>query len=80
MGAKVTYYVREYQGTIREVHVLPEGNAQVLQRLQYYPSGLPWRENVGMQEDQPYRYNGKEWVDAFGLEQFLTLSIEQLLE
>jgi len=64
------YYVRDYQGTIREVHILPEGNAQVLQRLQYYPSGLPWRENVGMQEDQPYRHQGKEWIGNFGLNEY----------
>ena len=65
------YYVRDYQGTIRETYIIPEGvSAQVLQRLQYYPSGLRWKENIGLQEDQPYRYNGKEWVDAFGLDEY----------
>jgi len=30
--------------------------------MQYYPSGLPWAETAGASE-QPWKYNGKEFVE-----------------
>ena len=32
-----------------------------IQRMQYYPSGLPWVEAYSPSE-QPWKYNGKEFV------------------
>ncbi len=40
-----------------------------VQRTQYYPSGLPWAEGEG-QEVQNKKYNGKEWIEAHGLDEY----------
>ena len=36
-----------------------------VQRMQYYPSGLPWSDVMGTSE-QPYKYNGKEFIEMLG--------------
>jgi len=68
------YFRRDHLGNTREVWEAPfivyaYGNrtdpASVMQRTQYYPSGLPWSE--GLASDwQPYKYNGKEFVEMNG--------------
>ena len=41
----------------------------LLQRTQYYPSGLPW--NLCTETNfYPYRYNGKEFVEMHGLDEY----------
>ena len=37
--------------------------------MQYYPSGLPWAETAGASE-QPWKYNGKEFVEMHGLDEY----------
>lgn len=44
-------------------------NKQCVQCTQYYPSGLPWYHGTG-QSEQPYKYSGKEFVSAFGLDEY----------
>ena len=45
------------------------GAGITLQRTQYYPSGLPWAEGEG-QEVQNKKYNGKEFIEAHGLDEY----------
>jgi RHS repeat-associated protein len=53
-------------GNIRETYVHPEaGYKKCIQRMQYYPSGLPWAEATNSSE-QPYKYNSKEFVEMHG--------------
>ena len=40
-----------------------------IQRLQYYPSGLPWNTNY-VANEQPYKYGGKEFVEMHGLDEY----------
>ncbi len=64
------YYIKDHLGNIRETYVYPWANyKECVQRMQYYPSGLPWNENFGAME-HPYRYNGKEFVEMHGLEEY----------
>jgi RHS repeat-associated protein len=45
--------------------------AATVQRTQYYPSGLPWKYNSGDNPgSQPYKYNGKEFVEMHGLDEY----------
>ncbi|MGC3978304.1 MAG: RHS repeat-associated core domain-containing protein [Paludibacteraceae bacterium] len=61
-GAAYSYKNPRY-GTINHFPAL------TLQRTQYYPSGLPWAEGEG-QDVQNKKYNGKEWVEAHGLDEY----------
>jgi len=61
------YYRKDHLGNIREVWCgTTHGTSQ---RTQYYPSGLPWAEGEG-QEVQNKKYNGKEWIEAHGLDEY----------
>ena len=65
-----TYYCynrKDHLGNIREVW--QASNKRTIQRTQYYPSGLPWAEGLNPKE-QPYKYNGKEWVEMHGLDEY----------
>jgi RHS repeat-associated protein len=72
------YYFRHDQlGNIREVWVaayIRYGQtkpAATVQRLQYYPSGLPWKENDTYSPiGQNRKYNGKEFVEMHGLDEY----------
>ena len=67
------YFCRDHLGNIREVW---RGNRRtVVQRTQYYPSGLPWAKNAGDDTELPAnannrKYNGKEWVEMHGLDEY----------
>ena len=64
------YYIKDLLGNIRETYVHPEaGYKECVQRMQYYPSGLPWLEAYSPSE-QPYKYNGKEFVEMHGLDEY----------
>ena len=64
------YYIKDLLGNIRETYVNPEaGYKECIQRMQYYPSGLPWLEAYSPSE-QPYKYNGKEFVEMHGLDEY----------
>jgi RHS repeat-associated core domain len=63
------YYRRDHLGNNREVWNANTG--QIVQRTQYYPSGLPMEsfdsDNAGL---QPYKYNGKEFIEAHGYDMY----------
>ena len=64
------YYIKDLLGNIRETYVHPEaGYKECIQRIQYYPSGLPWAEAYSPSE-QPWKYNGKEFVEMHGLDEY----------
>ena len=61
---------KDLLGNIRETYIHPEaGYKECIQRIQYYPSGLPWAETAGASE-QPWKYNGKEFVEMHGLDEY----------
>ena len=76
-GLEAKYYVKidttfplPSLGNIRETYVHPEaGYKECVQRMQYYPSGLPWAEAM-IPSEQPYKYNGKEFVEMHGLDEY----------
>jgi RHS repeat-associated protein len=71
------YYRRDHLGNNREVWRASytwgstTHAAATVQRTQYYPSGLPWKYNNGDNPgSQPYKYNGKEYVEMHGLDEY----------
>ena len=64
------YYIKDLLGNIRETYVHPvAGYKECIQRMQYYPSGLPWGEAMYPSE-QRWKYNGKEFVEMHGLDEY----------
>ena len=64
------YYIKDLLGNIRETYKIPNaGTKECVQRMQYYPSGLPWVESAGASE-HPYKYNSKEFVEMHGLDEY----------
>ena len=64
------YYIKDHLGNVRETYKIPNaGTKECVQRMQYYPSGLPWEENMNSSE-QPHKYNGKEFVEMHGLDEY----------
>ena len=63
------YFCRDHLGNIREVW---QGYRRtVVQRTQYYPSGLPWASNSSDNPSlQSRKYNGKEFVEMHGLDEY----------
>jgi len=59
------YFRKDHLGNIREVwHAASNKTIQV---TQYYPSGLPWATTPADNlSTQPYKYNGKEFVEMSG--------------
>ncbi len=67
------YYRRDHLGDNREVWraSYTSGSttypAATVQKTQYYPSGLPWKFNIGDNPgDQPYKFNGCEFIEMHG--------------
>ena len=64
------YYIKDYLGNVRETYVcLTQTSSQCIQRMQYYPSGMPWNDNYQASQ-QPYKYGGKEFVEMHGLDEY----------
>ena len=64
------YYIKDHLGNVRETYVHPSSNyKECIQRMQYYPSGLPWNTNY-VANEQPYKYGGKEFVEMHGLDEY----------
>ena len=60
------YYIKDHLGNVRETYKIPNaGTKECVQRMQYYPSGLPWAASAGASE-QPWKYNSKEFVEMHG--------------
>ncbi len=64
------YFIKDHLGNIRETFINYAPNANwLIQRMQYYPSGLMWDVSSGAIE-HPYRNNGKEFIEAHGLNEY----------
>ena len=63
------YYIKDHLGNIKETYVRTGSNKFCAQRMQYYPSGLPWDESQGASE-QPFKYGSKEFVEMHGLDEY----------
>lgn len=64
------YHIKDLLGNVRETYVHPWADyKECVQRMQYYPSGLPWSDVMGTSE-QPYKYNGKEFIEMHGLDEY----------
>ncbi len=64
------YYIKDYLGNVRETYVcLTQTSSQCIQRMQYYPSGMPWNDNYQASQ-QPYKYGGKEFIEIHGLDEY----------
>ena len=64
------YYIKDLLGNVRETYVHPEaGYKECIQRMQYYPFGLPWAEAM-VPAEQPWKYNSKEFVEMHGLDEY----------
>lgn len=46
-----------------------ENYKECVQRMQYYPSGLPWAEAM-VPAEQLWKYNSKEFVEIHGLDEY----------
>ena len=65
------YYRRDHLGNVREVWKPSGDSTLTVQRTRYYPSGLPWEYQAGDSASlQPYKYGGKEFVEAHGLDMY----------
>ena len=63
------YYRRDHLGNVREVRDIAA--RATVQRTQYYASGLPWGEStLRAPGANTMLYNGKEYVEAHGLDEF----------
>ena len=67
-GFTFYYYDRDHLGSVRQV-IEAEGTDQgtIVQKMNYYPSGLQFCNNVTDSDVQPRRYNGKELDKMHGL-------------
>ena len=61
------YYRRDHLGHVREVWKSNTATSPAVQRMQYYPSGLPWVDCMGA-DYQNRKYNGKEFIEMHGLD------------
>jgi RHS repeat-associated protein len=76
-GPIYSYYRKDHLGNNREVWRASytwgstTHPAATVQRTQYYPSGLPWKYNIGDNPgSQPYKYGGKKFVEMHGLDEY----------
>jgi len=72
-----SYFRKDHLGNVREVWQAPfmlgstSVPARTSQITQYYPSGLPWASNtIDNPSTQPYKYNGKEFVEMHGYDTY----------
>lgn len=69
ISSAYNYYRKDHLGNNREVWTVNGNNVATIQRTQYYASGLPWAEGEGASE-QPYKYNGKEFIEMHGYDTY----------
>ncbi len=61
------HYIKDHLGNIcAVVHSIADS---AVQSTKYYASGVPMAESTG-RDQQPYLYNGKEFVEAHGLNEY----------
>lgn len=61
------HYLKDHLGNICAVVNSPVDT--VVQKTRYYASGVPMSSSTG-REEQPYLYNGKEFIEAHGLNEY----------
>ncbi len=62
------FYVRDHLGNNR---IIANASAAVIQSNQYYPFGMAFAEgSTAEQGKQPYKYNGKEFDQSHGVNQY----------
>jgi RHS repeat-associated protein len=61
------HYIKDHLGNV--CAVIHSAADSVVQSTKYYASGVPMAESVG-RDEQPYLYNGKEFVEAHGLNEY----------
>ena len=61
------HYIKDHLGNI--CAVVNSTRDSVIQRTLYYASGVPMAQSWG-RETQPYLYNGKEFIEAHGLNEY----------
>jgi RHS repeat-associated protein len=69
----LNYYRKDHLGNNREVWqaAYTGVTASTIQRISYYPSGLPWAESTGIGAGvQSQKYNGKEFVEMHGYDTY----------
>ncbi len=66
-----SFYIKDHLGNVRETYSARQGSFYPFtgQRMQYYATGLP-RSDSEDSGFQPYKYNGKEWIEAHGLDEY----------
>jgi len=66
------YFRKDHLGNNREVAVVNGTTFKTVQTNNYYPSGLLWSDGKVLTIDngQPYKYNGKEYIEDFGYDCF----------
>ena len=67
MTADLMYYHRDHLGNTCAVWNATADS--VVQRTLYYAGGMPMAGSTG-QPYQPYKYNGKEFVTAYGYDEY----------
>ncbi len=65
------FYLKDHLGNVRETYSARQESFYPFtgQRMQYYATGLP-RSDSEDSGFQPYKYNGKEWIEAHGLDEY----------
>ena len=61
------HYIKDHLGNI--CAVVNSTADTVVQRTMFYASGVPMAQSIG-RDKQPYLYNGKEFVEAHGLNSY----------
>ncbi|GHV43887.1 hypothetical protein FACS1894180_4330 [Bacteroidia bacterium] len=65
VGCKYYFYIKDHLGNNR---IVTDRDGNILQSTDYYPYGLPTPDAVST-ETQPYKYNGKEFIETGGLDE-----------
>ena len=68
-GFEYHYYLRDHLGNVRvEFKEDADGEATITQENHYYPFGMRFSGEVFANNDNDFRYNGKEFQDDFALD------------
>jgi RHS repeat-associated protein len=60
------YYLKDHLGNNRVVISINDNNYSVIQKMDYYPFGMPYTNGLSP-ERQPYKFGGKELDEMHGL-------------
>ena len=63
------YFRKDHLGNNRQVWKAANNTQELVQKMDYYPSGLPWANSYGASE-QPYKFGGKEFIEMHGYDMY----------